>query len=74
MMQQIGLEKQEAMQANEQEQANKKSIQEEKNRTDNPWERVLDNCEMDPKMYAGDKDVSRMRQVMQARKADLSKK
>jgi len=29
--------------------------------TPNPWERVIDNCEMDPDHYAGDKDVSRMR-------------
>jgi len=40
----------------------------------NPWERVIDNCEMDPNRYAGDKDVSRMRQVMVSRKADINQK
>ena len=27
----------------------------------NPWNKVLDNCEMDANKYIGDKDVSRMR-------------
>ena len=27
----------------------------------NPWERVIDNCEMNAGQYAGQKDVSRMR-------------
>ena len=40
----------------------------------NPWERVIDNCEMDPSVYSGTADVTRMRQVMISRKADLAKK
>ena len=40
----------------------------------NPWERVIDNCEMNASQYVGTKDVSRMRQAMIARKADITKK
>ena len=40
----------------------------------NPWERVVDNCEMDPNVYAGEHDVTRMRQVMISRKGDQAKK
>ena len=39
----------------------------------NPWERVIENCEMNAQHYAGGKDVSRMRQVMISRKADINK-
>ena len=40
----------------------------------NPWERVVDNCEMDPNVYAGEHDVTRLRQVMISRKGDIAKK
>lgn len=39
----------------------------------NPWERVVANCEMNSASYVGGADVSRMRQAMIARKADLTK-
>ncbi len=39
----------------------------------NPWIKVNDNVELDPNSYAGEKDVSRMRQSMIARKADITK-
>ena len=40
----------------------------------NPWERVIDNCEMNASQYVGTKDVSRMRAAMIARKADITKR
>ena len=39
----------------------------------NPWERVVANCEMNSSQYVGGADVSRMRQAMLARKADITK-
>ena len=39
----------------------------------NPWERVTANCEMNGSQYVGGADVSRMRQAMIARKADITK-
>ena len=39
----------------------------------NPWERVVSNCEMNSSQYVGGADVSRMRQAMIARKADITK-
>lgn len=39
----------------------------------NPWERVVANCEMNSSQYVGGADVSRMRQAMIARKADITK-
>ena len=39
----------------------------------NPWERVVSNCEMNSASYVGGADVSRMRQAMIARKADITK-
>ena len=41
--------------------------------SNNPWIRVVDNCEMNPSNYVGGKDVTRMRQAMIARKADITK-
>ena len=35
--------------------------------------RVTNNVDLDPNNYAGDKDMSRMRQSMVARKADITK-
>ena len=42
-------------------------------KADNPWRRVTDNCEMDSSQYVGDRDVTRMRQAMLSRKADIDK-
>ena len=42
--------------------------------SNNPWIRVVDNCEMNPNQYIGSKDVTRMRQAMIARKSDITKK
>ena len=39
----------------------------------NPWQKVIDNVEVDSGKYIGDKDVSRMRQAMISRKSDLMK-
>jgi hypothetical protein len=39
----------------------------------NPWERVTSNCEMNGSQYVGGADVTRMRQAMIARKADITK-
>ena len=47
---------------------------EEAKKSKNVWIRVTENCEMDAKEYTGEKDVSRMRECMISRKADLAKK
>ena len=39
----------------------------------NPWERVINNCEMNSSQYVGDKDVSRMKNAMLSRKTDITK-
>ena len=39
----------------------------------NPWERVVNNCEMNSSQYVGGADVSRMRQAMLTRKSDITK-
>ena len=39
----------------------------------NPWEKIIDNVEINPTKYLGAKDVTRMRQAMLARKGDLKK-
>jgi Clathrin light chain len=39
----------------------------------NPWERVVNNCEMNSSQYVGGADVGRMRQAMLQRKADITK-
>ena len=44
---------------------------EEHKKSKNPWEKIVDNVEINPNKYLGDRDVSRMRQAMQARKGDL---
>ena len=58
---------------NEEEIELQKNAHEESKKGNNPWNRVIDNCEVNPDKYIGDKDVSRMRQVMIARKADITK-
>ena len=46
-------------------------IREEHKKSKNPWEKIVDNVEINPNKYLGQKDVSRMRQAMLARKGDL---
>ena len=41
--------------------------------TTNPWERIVSNVEINASQYVGGADVSRMRQAMIARKADITK-
>lgn len=41
--------------------------------TSNPWERVVSNVEIQASSYVGGCDVSRMRQVLIAKKADVTK-
>ncbi len=43
----------------------------EHKKSKNPWEKIVDNVEINPNKYLGQKDVSRMRQAMLARKGDL---
>ena len=44
---------------------------EEHKKSKNPWEKIVDNVEINPNKYLGNKDISRMRQAMLARKGDL---
>lgn len=37
----------------------------------NPWEKIIDNVEINQNKYLGTRDVTRMRQAMIARKADI---
>jgi hypothetical protein len=46
---------------------------EEHKKSKNPWEKIVDNVEIDARKYLGKKDVSRMRQAMIARKQDMRK-
>lgn len=46
---------------------------EEHKKSKNPWEKIIDNVEIDQRKYLGAKDVTRMRQAMLARKQDLKK-
>ena len=59
---------------NDQEAQEQKNVQDEAKNNNNPWNRVVENCEMNVNNYAGDKDVTRMRQCMISRKADIMKK
>lgn len=43
----------------------------EHKKSKNPWEKIVDNVEINPNKYLGKKDVTRMRQAMLARKGDL---
>lgn len=71
-----------ATRKNQIEQKRKQNLEEEKffleDRSEqrkgaNPWERVINNCEMNQSQYVGDKDVSRMKNAMLARKTDITK-
>ena len=46
---------------------------EEHKKSKNPWEKIIDNVEIDSKKYLGTKDVTRMRQAMISRRQDLKK-
>ena len=46
---------------------------EEQRQGKNPWDRVVENCDFSTSSSAGGKDMSRMKQVMQARRADITK-
>lgn len=50
-------------------------IQERKRlkQTQNPWEKVVSNVEINSSQYVGQADVTRMRQAMIARKKDITK-
>lgn len=48
-------------------------LREEQRQGKNPWDRVVDNCDFSTSSSAGGKDMSRMKQVMQARRADITK-
>lgn len=49
-----------------------KMIEEHKT-SKNPWEKIIDSCEMNKSKYSGSADVSRLRQAMLARKGDLKR-
>ena len=48
-------------------------LREEHKKSKNPWEKIIDNCEMGNSKYAGSADVSRLRQAMISRKGDLGR-
>ena len=58
---------------NESDADNQKQILAESQSGNNPWVRVIENCEMNADKYVGTKDVSRMRSTMISRKADITK-
>jgi len=43
-------------------------------KVNNPWIRVVSNCDMNSSSYVGGKDVTRMRQAMLSRRDDITKK
>ena len=45
----------------------------EHKKSKNPWEKIIDNVEIDQRKYLGTRDVTRMRQAMISRKQDLKK-
>lgn len=47
------------------------NTRDEHNKSKNPWEKIIDNVEINQTKYLGTRDVTRMRQSMQARKADI---
>lgn len=49
------------------------ALREEQRKGNNPWERVNENCDFSTSSSAAGKDMSRMKQVMQARKTDITK-
>lgn len=44
---------------------------EEHKKSKNIWEHIIDNVEIDPRKFTGEKDISIMRQSMLARKHDM---
>lgn len=65
------LERQAKSKQNKEEEWALLQIREEHKKSKNPWEKIVDNVEINPNKYLGQKDVSRMRQAMLARKGDL---
>ena len=60
-------------QTNQEEAALKQKEQDMAKAGNNPWVRIIDNCEMNASQYVGGKDVSRMRAAMLSRKNDITK-
>ena len=48
-------------------------LREEHKKSKNPWEKIIDNCEMNKTKYSGSSDVTRLRQAMLARKGDIKR-
>jgi hypothetical protein len=48
-------------------------MREEHKHSKNPWEKIIDNCEMNKSKYSGSKDVTRLRTSMLSRKGDVSR-
>ena len=48
-------------------------LREEHKASKNPWEKIIDNCEMSKTKYSGNADVTRLRQAMLARKGDIGR-
>jgi len=48
-------------------------LREEHKKSKNPWEKIIDNCEMSNSKYSGSADVSRLRASMLARKGDIKR-
>ena len=69
--QQKNSEKQAKSKQNKEEEWAYLQTREEHKKSKNPWEKIVDNVEINPNKYVGTKDVSRMRQSMLARKGDL---
>lgn len=55
------------------EEEEEKNREQEQANDQNPWVRVNNNVDLDPNNYVGEKDMTRMRQSMIARKADITK-
>jgi len=41
-------------------------LREEQKKSKNPWEKIIENCEMNKSKYSGSKDVTRLRNAMLA--------
>jgi hypothetical protein len=46
----------------------------EHTKSQNKWEHIIDNVEIDPRKYLGTREITRMRQAMVARKNDIRDK
>ena len=43
-----------------------KKVLEEHKKSKNPWEKIIEHCEMNKSKYSGSQDVTRLRQAMLA--------